>query len=305
MEDAADVIITSYTLADKGPVHQALKKKRLFRIVVDENGMQNIKTRYAVHLRLLFFFVLGGVRVRFDTGEEYEVLMRRGGGLSRPRALRLRKDEHYFFFPRPFHTREIKSLGGYLHFLRVFGKGSIIYDPGLWLILPQFARWNMIRHGRRFNGQVISAIVEEHLLYVDLPKREKEVVDRCTAKILDIYKKRKVHNGRQYQQIIKKMQCLLDCKRINVEEYENALDFFIGGNLDLEECNAKMRAINADDNECVICFDDVKEPRQLPCGHMFCKQCIVSALEVKLKCPLCVCWLHACNKTQFLILCLF
>jgi hypothetical protein len=40
-------------------------------------------------------------------------------------------------------------------------------------------------------------------------------------------------------------------------------------------------------NECSVCLDKPKEPHALNCGHVFCKQCICSCLDNKLKCPYC------------------
>jgi superfamily II DNA or RNA helicase len=41
------------------------------------------------------------------------------------------------------------------------------------------------------------------------------------------------------------------------------------------------------DDECSICMSDVTEAVSTPCGHTFCRVCLMTALQVKPKCPLC------------------
>lgn len=33
-------------------------------------------------------------------------------------------------------------------------------------------------------------------------------------------------------------------------------------------------------DNCSICFEDYEDPVKLPCNHIFCRDCIVVALEV-------------------------
>jgi SNF2 family DNA or RNA helicase len=42
-----------------------------------------------------------------------------------------------------------------------------------------------------------------------------------------------------------------------------------------------------EDSECPICIDEVVEPTILPCGHVFCYDCIQEMTRVKRQCPLC------------------
>lgn len=42
-----------------------------------------------------------------------------------------------------------------------------------------------------------------------------------------------------------------------------------------------------EDNNCVICFDNMTDPVLTHCGHMFCKNCIINCIEIKSECPLC------------------
>lgn len=44
---------------------------------------------------------------------------------------------------------------------------------------------------------------------------------------------------------------------------------------------------SAFEGECVVCLDTMKQPALLPCGHMFCHECISTCLEAMNKCPHC------------------
>ena len=38
---------------------------------------------------------------------------------------------------------------------------------------------------------------------------------------------------------------------------------------------------------CVICLEDFKDPFITKCNHMFCKECILKAIEASPYCPVC------------------
>ncbi|XP_037726597.1 E3 ubiquitin-protein ligase RNF125-like [Drosophila subpulchrella] len=44
---------------------------------------------------------------------------------------------------------------------------------------------------------------------------------------------------------------------------------------------------NMDPYECPVCFDSPNEPVATRCGHVFCKECLISALEPSKLCPKC------------------
>jgi SNF2 family DNA or RNA helicase len=53
----------------------------------------------------------------------------------------------------------------------------------------------------------------------------------------------------------------------------------------LEKINEK---IEFDEEEnCIICYDVMKQPILTPCGHMFCNYCIQQCMKLKLECPMC------------------
>ena len=43
----------------------------------------------------------------------------------------------------------------------------------------------------------------------------------------------------------------------------------------------------AADDTCAICMDVIKDPKTLPCAHVFCSKCIEQSLEYQPKCPCC------------------
>jgi SNF2 family DNA or RNA helicase len=49
---------------------------------------------------------------------------------------------------------------------------------------------------------------------------------------------------------------------------------------------AKKDEIDLEQN-CSICFDELKNPCLTPCGHIFCKSCLDMCLQVKKSCPMC------------------
>lgn len=40
-------------------------------------------------------------------------------------------------------------------------------------------------------------------------------------------------------------------------------------------------------NKCVICLDNIINPKKLKCGHIFCSECIDQHLKTKKNCPIC------------------
>ncbi len=53
----------------------------------------------------------------------------------------------------------------------------------------------------------------------------------------------------------------------------------------LEKVNNTIEA--DEENNCIICYDEMTEPTLTPCGHIFCKGCIITALNIKNECPIC------------------
>lgn len=40
-------------------------------------------------------------------------------------------------------------------------------------------------------------------------------------------------------------------------------------------------------NECPVCFDETEYPWTIPCGHIFCPECLVRIMQTRRRCPLC------------------
>ena len=50
---------------------------------------------------------------------------------------------------------------------------------------------------------------------------------------------------------------------------------------------AKMSRVAEEQATCVVCADIIEVPVTTPCGHSFCKSCLVTSADVKNECPLC------------------
>ncbi|XP_025080022.1 E3 ubiquitin-protein ligase TRIM33-like, partial [Pomacea canaliculata] len=60
--------------------------------------------------------------------------------------------------------------------------------------------------------------------------------------------------------------------------------------------------IPAHERECAVCTNDFTTPKILPCGHLLCRQCVISWMDSKSDagCPLCTCPIveHQGNSSQ-------
>ncbi|XP_025080951.1 E3 ubiquitin-protein ligase TRIM33-like isoform X3 [Pomacea canaliculata] len=60
--------------------------------------------------------------------------------------------------------------------------------------------------------------------------------------------------------------------------------------------------VQAHERECAVCTNDFTTPKILPCGHLFCRECVISWMDSKSDagCPLCTCPIveHQGNSSQ-------
>ena len=49
----------------------------------------------------------------------------------------------------------------------------------------------------------------------------------------------------------------------------------------------KIKDIADEDNNCIICYEQMPEPVITPCGHLYCQDCINKCLTIKSECPMC------------------
>ncbi|PVD36808.1 hypothetical protein C0Q70_03798 [Pomacea canaliculata] len=60
--------------------------------------------------------------------------------------------------------------------------------------------------------------------------------------------------------------------------------------------------VQAHERECAVCTNDFNTPKLLPCGHLMCRQCVISWLDSKSNagCPLCTCPIveHQVNSSR-------
>jgi hypothetical protein len=47
---------------------------------------------------------------------------------------------------------------------------------------------------------------------------------------------------------------------------------------------AKIQTV---ENNCPVCIDTMVSPCKLPCGHIFCYECLETILDIKPRCPMC------------------
>jgi hypothetical protein len=55
----------------------------------------------------------------------------------------------------------------------------------------------------------------------------------------------------------------------------------------LETLKSHLNMISIKDWECILCLETFVEPISSPCGHVFCRSCIITSLEHNLSCPCC------------------
>ncbi|PVD22013.1 hypothetical protein C0Q70_17816 [Pomacea canaliculata] len=56
-------------------------------------------------------------------------------------------------------------------------------------------------------------------------------------------------------------------------------------------CNSASMMAEAHDRECPVCTSDFTTPKILPCGHLLCRECLITWMDSKFDagCPLCRC----------------
>jgi len=64
---------------------------------------------------------------------------------------------------------------------------------------------------------------------------------------------------------------------------------------------SQSQTIETSDLECSLCFRLFCRPVSTPCGHTYCKSCLLSALQYSLLCPLCRCKLEPPTKYKYSI----
>jgi len=52
---------------------------------------------------------------------------------------------------------------------------------------------------------------------------------------------------------------------------------------------------------CAICMEVLRDPSQCPNGHLFCRNCILAAIEYRRQCPTCRCFLDRVNLSLSLL----
>jgi len=61
------------------------------------------------------------------------------------------------------------------------------------------------------------------------------------------------------------------------------------------------QGLDISDFECPLCFRLFCKPISTPCGHTYCKNCLMAALRYSLMCPLCRCELDSPTKKKYCV----
>lgn len=103
-------------------------------------------------------------------------------------------------------------------------------------------------------------------------KREKEVMDFIDKKLLKMLKM----TDRQRQR-----------NRLDGSEAESCSVMSLASSDFVQELIRAVKEHTLQTQECLICLEEMKAPGILPCGHTFCYDCILHALQVSHRCPTC------------------
>ena len=77
---------------------------------------------------------------------------------------------------------------------------------------------------------------------------------------------------------IKRLQEVLVEYGSAIKKHEGALTYFE---------SIIPRITHSADEPCVICFDKIESLTVTPCGHLFCRKCILSCITQNASCPTC------------------
>lgn len=103
-------------------------------------------------------------------------------------------------------------------------------------------------------------------------KREKELMDFIDKKLIKMLKS----TDRERQRI-----------HIDGNEPESRSVVSLASSDFVQELIRAVKEHTLQTQECLICLEEMKAPGILPCGHTFCYDCILHALQVSRRCPTC------------------
>lgn len=225
-------------------------------------------------------------------------------------------DEHIELDDNSHHTMNAFIINGH----SCIGAYKYMNDYN---IVNNFLRTIMIRHLKDDVKDNIKLLgYEEQIEWVELTKSEQSIynskvkpnmekADRrilqqicCHPLIAETYRKIIGTNGQlsldevqdrliehhtnvveTYTEKIEKLSKTNQAYKMLVAKYKSLISestFILNT---LKKINENIE-FNEDDN-CIICYENMEKPMMTPCGHIFCDNCIQACLNIKPECPMC------------------
>ncbi len=189
-------------------------------------------------------------------------------------------------------------------------------------LIERFLKTIMVRHLQEDVKDMVKLLGhEEQIEWVELSKAEKSIYDSrvkermgphdrrilqkicCHPLIAESYKKIIGNDPVSLDEVQEK---LIDHHNELIKTYNNKIENLDKTNQAYNMLLAKYKSIitestfvlktleriseninfNEDEN-CIICYENMDKPILTPCGHMFCNNCIQTCIKLKPECPIC------------------
>jgi SNF2 family DNA or RNA helicase len=189
-------------------------------------------------------------------------------------------------------------------------------------IIERFLQTIMIRHLKEDVKDSVKLLgYEEQIEWIELSKAEKSIYDSKVKERMNSYDRRVLQQicchpliAESYKKIIgndpvsldEVQDKLIEHHTETIKTYTNKIDNLDKTNQAYSMLLSKYKSIitestfilktlekineNIDFNEdenCIICYENMEKPILTPCGHMFCNNCIQTCLKIKPECPMC------------------
>lgn len=189
-------------------------------------------------------------------------------------------------------------------------------------IIERFLKTIMIRHLNDDVKDMVKLLgYQEQIEWVELSKAEKNIYDSKVKERMTSYDRRILQQicchpliAESYKKIIgnepvsleEVQEKLIEHHNDIIKEYNIKIDNLDKTNQAYHMLLSKYKALitkstfvlktlekindninfNEDEN-CIICYDNMNKPILTPCGHMFCNSCIQTCINMKPECPMC------------------
>jgi SNF2 family DNA or RNA helicase len=189
-------------------------------------------------------------------------------------------------------------------------------------LIERFLKTIMVRHLKEDVKDMVKMLGhEEQIEWVELSKAEKNIYDSRVKERMGLHDRRILQKicchpliAESYKKIIGNDPVSLDEVQDKLIEHHNEMIKTYTTKIEnLDKTNqaysmllAKYKSIitestfvlktlekineninfNEDEN-CIICYENMEKPILTPCGHLFCYNCIQTCLKIKPECPIC------------------